>query len=193
MRNPVRKFLGTALIGLLGVFVAAPAIAGAQTTAPIPGDGVGQCTYIVPTTVAATGDQVQVTGSAPGGVTVQLFVNNSVTPTAQQVLPGTSATTQPFSFTFTVTTSPTVVSVNYLYGGTGEAAGNSYVAGCSNGNVSGEVVTRITVQTAGEVVARPLAFTGSNNTPTYVLIGVGAVVVGLVLMVAARRRSRVHT
>lgn len=163
----------------------------AQTT-PIPGAGIGQCTFLLPATVGAIGDPVTVTGTAPGGVTVQLFVNGAVTPTAQQVLPGTSATTQPFSFTFTLTTSPTTVSVNYVYDGTGEAAGNAYVAGCTNGAIAGEVVSRVTVQAAGQNVARSLAFTGSNDTPTYVVIGAAAVVIGLVLVVAARRRSRVH-
>ena len=36
-----------------------------------------------------------------------------------------------------------------------------------------------------------LAFTGSSDTPSYVLIGIAALVVGAVLVVAARRRSQV--
>ena len=37
----------------------------------------------------------------------------------------------------------------------------------------------------------PWPFTGSNDTPSYVLIGVAAVVIGLVFVVAARRRRQV--
>jgi LPXTG-motif cell wall-anchored protein len=190
VRNPVRKFLGAALIGLLGVFVAAPAIAGAQT---VPGSGApavpGDCTFsATPNPVAALPANVTVAGTAPGGVTVEMFVNGSTTPSASQVLP---ATPDPgsFSFPLTVTANNTQVDINYTYGDQ-----NAYVQGCTD--VAGTVVTRITVQAAGEQVVKPaaaaLAFTGSNNTPTYVLIGVGAVVIGLVLVVAARRRSRVH-
>ena len=189
MRNPVRKFLGAALIGLLGVFVAAPAIAGAQT---VPGEGAppvpGDCTFsVTPNPVAALPANVTIAGTAPAGVTVELFVNGSTTPSASQVLPA-SPNPASFSFPLTVTTNNTQVDINYTYGNQ-----NAYVQGCTD--VAGTVVTRITVQVAGTtVVAAPaaLAFTGSNNTPTYVLIGVGAVVIGLVLVVAARRRSRVH-
>jgi LPXTG-motif cell wall-anchored protein len=38
-----------------------------------------------------------------------------------------------------------------------------------------------------------LAFTGSNNTGSFVLIGVTALIVGIVLTVGARRRSRVSS
>jgi LPXTG-motif cell wall-anchored protein len=51
--------------------------------------------------------------------------------------------------------------------------------------VKGAAVTRPAV--AG---AQALAFTGSNNTPSYVLVGIAALVLGAVLVIAARRRSR---
>jgi LPXTG-motif cell wall-anchored protein len=38
------------------------------------------------------------------------------------------------------------------------------------------------------VITHQVALTGSSNTPSYVLIGLAAVVLGLVLVVAARRR-----
>jgi len=46
---------------------------------------------------------------------------------------------------------------------------------------------------AADVVkpAAALAFTGSNNTPSYVLVGIAALVLGAVLVIAARRRSQV--
>jgi LPXTG-motif cell wall-anchored protein len=49
--------------------------------------------------------------------------------------------------------------------------------------VADEVVRRSAATSAAS-----LAFTGSSGTPTYVLIGVGALAVGLVIVVAARRR-----
>ena len=44
---------------------------------------------------------------------------------------------------------------------------------------------------AAEATKSSLAFTGSSNTPSYVLIGIAALVLGAVLVVAARRRSQV--
>jgi len=185
VRNPVRKFLGVALIGLLGVFVAAPAIAGAQT---VPGEGAppvpGDCTFdVTPNPVAALPANVTIAGTAPAGVTVELFVNGSTTASASKTL---AASPDPgsFSFPLTVNTDNTQVDINYTYGNK-----NAYVQGCTN--VAGTVVTRITVQTAPQTVAK-LAFTGSSETPTYLLIGFGALAVGVVLVVASRRRSRVH-
>ncbi len=45
------------------------------------------------------------------------------------------------------------------------------------------------VTPAAQPAAAALAFTGSSDTPSYVLIGIAAIVVGAVLVVAARRRS----
>jgi LPXTG-motif cell wall-anchored protein len=187
VRNPVRKFLGVGLIGLLGVFVAAPAIAGAQT---VPGEGAPpkpttQCTFsVTPNPIPALGANVTVAGTAPAGVTVELFLGGS-TDVAQTQTVAASPDPAPFSFApFPVNTDNLQVDVNYTYGNK-----NFYIGGCTN--VSGEVVTRITVQVAGNVTGR-LAFTGSSDTPTYVLIGFGALAVGVVLVVASRRRARVH-
>ena len=99
-------------------------------------------------------------------------------------LPAASPDPGSFSFPLTVNTDNTQVDINYTYGNK-----NAYVQGCTN--VAGTVVTRITVQTAPQTVAK-LAFTGSSETPTYLLIGFGALAVGVVLVVASRRRSRVH-
>ena len=72
-------------------------------------------------------------------------------------------------------------------------AGGSYATGCADPD--GLVVVR--VRAAGENVqraqAQALAFTGSNNTTSFVLIGVTALVVGIVLTVGARRRSRISS
>jgi LPXTG-motif cell wall-anchored protein len=51
----------------------------------------------------------------------------------------------------------------------------------------GEVVIRVRAEAA------TLAFTGSSsNTPTYVLIGIAAIVLGLVMVVGVRRRASVR-
>jgi LPXTG-motif cell wall-anchored protein len=189
VRKPVRKFLGAALFGLLVVFVTAPGLAGAQT---VPGEGAppvpGDCTFsVTPNPITAIPSTVSVAGTAPGGVTVELFVDGAATPAQSQVLPATPNPGQ-FSFALSVTHDPTSVEVSYLYGNK-----NAYVQGCTD--IAGNIVTRITKATApteAPAVASKLAFTGSNDTTTYVLIGAAAVVVGLVLVVAARRRSRVN-
>jgi LPXTG-motif cell wall-anchored protein len=177
--------LGAALIGLLAAFVMAPAMAGAQT---VPGEGAppvpGDCTFDVnPNPVGAIPADVTISGTAPGGVTVELFVNGSLTASDSRTLPA-APNPGSFSFPLTVTANNTQVDLNYTYGNK-----NAYVQGCTN--VAGTVVTRITVQTAPANTA-PLAFTGSSETPTYVLIGFGALAVGVVLVVASRRRARVH-
>jgi LPXTG-motif cell wall-anchored protein len=178
----VRKFLGAALFGLLAVFVTAPGLAGAQT---VPGEGAppvpGDCTFsVTPDPVTTIPTTVTVAGTAPGGVTVELFVDGATTPAQSTVLPA-APNPGSFSFPLAVTHDDTSVQVSFLFGNK-----NAYVQGCTD--IAGNAVTRITK--AAE--ASKLAFTGSNDTPTYVLIGAAAVVVGLVLVVAARRRSRVN-
>ena len=67
---------------------------------------------------------------------------------------------------------------------------NAYTAACAG--VAGEVVVRVQaaqVTRPPVVEAQALAFTGSSDTPMYVLIGIAAIVIGTVLVVAARRRS----
>ncbi|HEX5586440.1 MAG TPA: LPXTG cell wall anchor domain-containing protein, partial [Acidimicrobiia bacterium] len=73
--------------------------------------------------------------------------------------------------------------VNYVLRGV-----NAYTTSCTT--VAGEVV--VTIRPAGAQAARPLAFTGSNDTTQYVLIGAGLLAVGSVLVVGARRRNRVR-
>jgi hypothetical protein len=57
--------------------------------------------------------------------------------------------------------------------------------------VGGQQVTRVGgIQVSGTSTGS-LAFTGANHTLTYVLIALGLVAVGLVLVVATRRRTHV--
>jgi LPXTG-motif cell wall-anchored protein len=165
----------------------APAMAGAQT---VPGEGAPPipttlCTFsVTPNPILALGTNVTVAGTAPAGTTVELFLRGS-TDVVQSQTVAASPDPAPFSFTpFPVDTNNLQVDVNFTYGNK-----NFYIGGCTN--VSGEVVTRITVRTDPANTGR-LAFTGSSDTPTYVLIGFGALAVGVVLVVASRRRARVH-
>jgi LPXTG-motif cell wall-anchored protein len=129
-----------------------------------------------------------VAGTAPAGVELQIYYNQvvgsdgkptdpSATPVATVLVPASGQ----FSVQTPFVSTATDVSANYTFGNK-----NFYATGCSN--VAGQVVVRV----QGETVARALAFTGSSGTPTFILVGVGALVVGLVILVAARRRAHAN-
>jgi LPXTG-motif cell wall-anchored protein len=179
VRNAVRKGVGVALVGLLGALVLPMLAAGAQTTEP-----ASDCTF----SVSGTSPNFEVTGTAPAQSNVTLYFTPVSTgvKAAVQTQPGPS-----FHFLFTAPETGDI-SVGYV-----TTDGNAYTAAC--GTAGGEIVVRVTVE--GATAARPaaapaaaakaLAFTGSSDTPSYVLIGIAAIVVGAVLVVAARRRSQV--
>ena len=193
MRNPVRKFVGVFVIGVLGALFALPMlVAGAQT---VPGEGdvpptAPDCTIlsVTPNPVPAFPATVTVTGVVESGVTVTVYGQTPpgtgpVVPLGSQLV-GDDAT---FSIQVNVTAA-TDITVNFTFGNE-----NAYTGGCAT--PGGEVVVRVDVA-AAEVTkpapaAQALAFTGSSDTPSYVLIGIAAIVLGAVLVVAARRRSQV--
>ena len=198
VRNPVRKFVGVALMAVLGALFALPMLAaGAQTNGSTGSDGVppdppGDCVIlsVTPNPITALGTQVTVTGTAPNtdNTTVVLFANgvpataNSGTDVVSQLV-----TDGTFTLKYTVLAAPVDLSVNFTFGNQ-----NAYSAGCAT--PGGEVVVRVNLK--AQEVSRPapaaaLAFTGSSDTPSYVLIGIAAIVVGTVLVVAARRRKQV--
>jgi len=195
VRNPVRKFMGMALMGVLGALVALPMLAaGAQTNGSTGTDGVppappGDCVIlsVTPNPVPGFPTQVTVTGTAPNtdNTTVVLYadgvpavVNGAGDVVSQLVTDGT------FTLKYTVTAA-TDISINFTFGNQ-----NAYTSGCAT--PGGEVVVRVDVKaTEAAKPAAALAFTGSSDTPSYVLIGIAAIVVGAVLVVAARRRSNV--
>jgi LPXTG-motif cell wall-anchored protein len=179
VRHPVRKLMGLAVMGILGALFAVPMVAaGAQTV------DAGACTItsIQPPSVPVGGGIVTVTGTAPEGSTVIFYVNGApVTPAVTQLV---GADLQ-FSIGANVVP-PASVSVSYLTGP------DAYpLNACLD--VSGESVFNITVSPASvnKPAAQALAFTGSNDTPSYVLVGIAALVLGGVLVLAARRRSQV--
>jgi LPXTG-motif cell wall-anchored protein len=77
--------------------------------------------------------------------------------------------------------------VNYTYGNE-----NAYATGCTG--PGGVTVVRAEAISKGTTTpGKALAFTGSSNTPTFVVIGLAALVLGFVFVVAARRRSQVNS
>jgi LPXTG-motif cell wall-anchored protein len=202
VRNAVRKFVGVALVGLLGALALPMLAAGAQTVTTngstgsdgIPPDPPGVCTFsVAPNPVDAFPTQVTISGVAPttDNTHVVLFANGSAA-TVQGA--GDIVATDPApdgSYTLKYTVNAVVdLSVNFTFGNQ-----NAYTSGCTG--PGGITVVRVNVKAAE--VARPatapaaqaLAFTGSSDTPSYVLIGIAAIVVGGVLVVAARRRKQV--
>lgn len=160
----------TAAIALGVVGVAAPAHAQTQ---------VFSCSYSVnPTTLPATGGVVTISGVAPGSTTVRIFINGVLAATTQAA-PITGA----FSADVFITASVEI-----------SVALDDYPTTPCIG-VGGESVDRDgngTIVVGGASASRNLAFTGSSDTRPFVLLGLGAVCVGLVLVVAARRRVSVH-
>jgi LPXTG-motif cell wall-anchored protein len=209
VRKSVRKFVGVALMALLGVLALPMLAAGAQTNGSTGSDGVppdppGACTFdVTPNPVASVPTQVTISGTAPtsDNTHVVLFVNGAP---ATANSPSDIVATNPnpdgtYTLRYTVTSVPAdgsglPLSVNFTFGNQ-----NAYSAVCTG--PGGITVIRVRVQTSPAEVVRPapaaqaqaqaLAFTGSSDTPSYVLIGIAAIVVGAVLVVAARRRSQV--
>jgi LPXTG-motif cell wall-anchored protein len=193
VRNAVRKFVGVALVGLLGALALPVLAAGAQTDEPTTTTilvGGGCAVTVPPATQVAAGTQVSISGTAPDGVTVVLFVNgvlaqkNAPTDVVQVVVNANGGATGPWTLLYTPTANVTL-SVNFT-----SDNGNSYTAVCADN--AGRTEFPVTLAANAErPAAAALAFTGSSDTPSYVLIGIAAIVVGAVLVVAARRRSQV--
>ena len=164
----VRKLLAILAITAFGALAWGGATAGAQTptTTTTAAPTVFICTYeLSATQVAAGGGSVQLTGVGPADANVKIFVNGVQVASAH-----TDATTGAFGpVTITITTTSTVsVSVD------------NYPATPCIGPASVNVEA-----------AAALPRTGSNDTKPFVLIGVALLVVGAVLVLAARRRG--HT
>lgn len=177
MRNPVRKMIGIAIVGMMAAAffaVASPSLAGAQTTQ--------SCIFTVAPTTFPAGttfpQNVTVSGTAaPDGAIVTVFLNGTPTTPTGVVVGGA------FSIVVSIPASGTVVSVGLTAAYTGACA--------TPEGLPSVIVSAEQVQAAQAAQVAALAFTGSSNTPSYVLIGLAALVVGAVLVVAARRRAHV--
>jgi len=192
VRNPVRKFAGVAAVVLLGALVASPMLAaGAQTNGStgsngVPPDPPGACVISAFNDVTvASGTQVTITGTAPSSDNTHVVLYANGQPAVAQSpsdIVAQDVTDGSFTLKYTVSQT-TVLSVNFTFGNQ-----NAYTAICST---KGGVLSEVVSVGANEVNKAPLAFTGSSDTPSYVLIGIAAIVLGAVLVVAARRRSQV--
>jgi LPXTG-motif cell wall-anchored protein len=180
------------VLALLGALVALPMlVAGAQTNGSTGSNGVapnppGACVIdsFTDVTVAA-GTQVTITGTAPSSDNTHVILYANGQPAVAQA-PGDIVAQDVTDGTFTLkyTVTQTVeLSVNFTFGNQ-----NAYTAICST---KGGVLSEVVRVGANEVTRAALAFTGSSDAPSYVLIGIGAIVLGAVLVVAARRRSQV--
>jgi LPXTG-motif cell wall-anchored protein len=147
------------------------------------------CTILstTPNPVTAFPVDVTVTGTVQSGVHITLYGQAVLSENPLQLGPTVALASQDVTNdTFSLTanlTGPTNLSVNFTYGNE-----NAYTSGCAT--PGGEVVVRVRANEASRPApAAALAFTGSSDTPSYVLIGIAAIVVGAVLVAAARRRS----
>lgn len=182
VQSTVRRFTRIVLVGAIAAFAAVPLFATAASAADASSAAV--CTFNVLPNPVPAGGTVHIEGTAPAGSTVSAFdVTNPGTP----ILLTTTVTAGSGNFhsaDFSITP-PRDISANFTL------AGLSYATGCAN--AEGLLVTRVDPLAAAAVQAQALAFTGSNNTTSFVLIGVTALIVGIVLTVGARRRSRVSS
>jgi LPXTG-motif cell wall-anchored protein len=172
--------VGKRWAGLVLIVAASLAVLGGLS-APA-GAGVSptfSCSFSVsPTTLPPGGGTVTLTGVAPGSTVVRVFLDGQLVATT------TSApVTGEWSVQIVITASAEIT-----------VALDGYPETPCIG-VGGENVERNPQQSSiivGGATATRLARTGSSDTRPFVLIGLTAVCVGLVLLVAARRRTRVH-
>ena len=187
VRKSVRKLMGVALLGALAALFALPmASAGAQEF--VPGEGPPPSPECAITSFSPAGPvatfpvEVVVQGTVVQNAEITLF---ALTPPATEPVQLDSVVVGPGPFEVRgFVDGPSTITVGVTYG-----PENAYAAACADENG----ITTFEVE--GQGVTRPptpaarLAFTGSSDTPSYVLIGIAAIVVGAVLVVAARRRS----
>jgi len=176
VRRSVRKLTRVVTLGAIAAFAAVPLFA---TSASAQSSGDAVCTFnVVPNPISPPFPAaVRIEGTAPAGTEVSAFNGATLLVTTTADAAGNFS-----SGNFSVFPD-TNVSANFV------DDGGSYATGCAD--PEGVLVVR--ARTGAESIqrAQALAFTGSNNTTPFVLIGVTALIVGIVLTVAARRRH--HT
>lgn len=168
-------------VALVAVGGVAPP-SGAQTT-------VFSCSYSVsPTTLPPEGGLVTVSGVAPGSTTVRIFLDGVLAATTQS-----APVTGEFSAEVFITASVEISVALDGYPSTPciGVGGETVERDGTGSNTGGRSNTGIVVGGAS-AVRRNLAYTGSSDTRPLVLLGVGALCLGLVIVVAARRRTSVH-
>ncbi|HXY92077.1 MAG TPA: LPXTG cell wall anchor domain-containing protein [Acidimicrobiia bacterium] len=179
MHRAMRRYLGIFVAGALASMVAVLGLASTASAQQTDVGAGGVCIFnVLPNPVSGFPASVHIEGTAPAGSTVTAFSGATTLVSTVTAADGTF-----HSPDFTLT-GPTDVSANFS-----TQPGDGYATGCA----TAEGATVVRVDAAATTAQQPLAFTGSNNTPSFVLIGVAAVVVGLVLTVGARRRHRINS
>jgi hypothetical protein len=179
VQRSVRKLTRIVIFGAIAGFAALPLFA---TSASAQSSGDAVCTFnVLPNPISPPFPAaVHIEGTAPPNTQVTAF--NGATP-----LVTTTADDNGNFHSGNFGVNPdTDVSASFA------VAGGSYATGCAD--PEGLIVVRVKGATAAQAAqAQALAFTGSNNTSTFVLIGFAALVVGMVLTIGARRPSRVSS
>jgi len=157
----------------------APSVS-AQTT---PTTSPFSCSFSVsPTTLPPGGGVVTITGVAPRSTTVRVFLDGVLAATTVS-----SPVTGAWSVSLLVTTSVEISVALDGYPSTPcIGVGGEQVERGGGGNSGSIVVGGASAQRSN------LAFTGSSDTEPLALIGFGVLSLGIVLVVAARRRAHVH-
>jgi LPXTG-motif cell wall-anchored protein len=197
VRISVRKFVGVALMAVFGALLLPMATAGAQ--AFIPGEGPPPTPACVVTSFSPTAPQSQAAFAAGVNVTVQGTIDTPATltllatpndggtppnPTGPPVVLDEKAVgVGNFSISGVVHQTSTIT-LGITYG-----PKDAYAAACAT--AGGLQAFNVNAETATRPPAAALAFTGSSDTPSYVLIGIAAILAGAVLVVATRRRKQV--
>lgn len=168
----MRKLM--AILALVG----AMSLVGVGTSAAPSGAGGFTCTFeVTPATLPPAGGILSVVGNAPGTGLVQIYYDPVGAPTPFLVVGNvpTDAVTGAFSANFFVTVSGEVLVAVDDYG----------ELPCIG--VAGTDVTRPGGNTTGR-----LPTTGASHVTTYLLIGLAALSMGLVLVAGARRRNAIR-
>jgi len=177
--------MGIALMGVIGALFALPMLAaGAQT---IPGEEAPptpDCVIlsVAPNPVAQFPATITVTGTVSSDVHLTLYATTPPDTGTKVAIANQDVAAGNFSISGEIT-GVSDVSLGITFGNE-----NAYTGACAT--PGGATVIRVESAEASKPAAA-LAFTGSSETPSYVLIGIAAIVVGAVLVVAARRRSQV--
>jgi LPXTG-motif cell wall-anchored protein len=182
VQSSVRRFTRVIIVGVIAAFAAVPLFATSASAV----DAGGVCVFNVLPNPVPAGGTVHIEGTAPAGSTVTASdVTDPGTPIVL-ISTVTDASGNFHSADFVITP-PRDISATFTL------AGSNYATGCAN--PQGLLVVRVeaAAATVQQQQQQALAFTGSNNTTSFVLIGVTALIVGIVLTVGARRRSRVSS